>query len=351
MLVITTSKYKGALGDYLAWKRRRGLQVELDTTSIAKGADGIKNKIQQKYHSEGLKYIILIGDIDDVPSIMIDGAPSDPSYALIEGDDLIGDALISRISVNTVDELNNQLHKILVYEKGEFTRTDWIHHAVIASMEGFDGMAHSDAVEKWMKEHPEYFKEVVKIMESDTNVTARMRSAIEDFGTNVIAHHGHGGRDGFRSLQFSASDARALKNNGGGFPMIHGAACLTGSFHYTGGDCLAEAFMKAGTVANPAGAIAFLGGSTSMDPYACIMAQKEVFVHQFYSEEVKTIGELFYRGTLYAIKHLSQDRADRLYRRWHLFGDCSTPIWKKAPTLELLRLFMASPPKKRSNIF
>jgi hypothetical protein len=331
MLIVTTPRFQSSLSEYLSWKKARGMSVEVDIESAGKGSDAIRNKILQKYMNDGLRYIVLIGDIDDVPSIMIDGAPSDPSYTLLEGNDLVGDALISRISVNTVDELKNQLHKILVYEKGEFTSTDWIRHAVVASMDGFDGIAHAAAVEKGLKDHPECFSDVVKIMESDGNITVKLRNAIEVFGTNILAHHGHGSPDRFGSLPFTATDAKNLKNTSNGFPMIHGAACLTGSFHFTGGDCLAEAFMKAGTVEHPAGAIAFLGGSTSMDPGACIMAQKEVFIHQFFNDSVKTIGELFYRGTLHAIRNLSGERGEHLYRRWHLFGDCSTPIWRKAP--------------------
>ena len=319
--------------------------MELDVVSAQQGgAEAIKGKIQSKYDTEGVKYIILVGDIDDVPSIMLpahrsspyrkEGYPSDPSYTLLEGDDLIGDALISRISVNTVDELENQLSKIIKYEKGDFESFEWIRHAAVASMTGFDGIDHAGKLENVLKSRTDYFDTVIKIMESDQNITEKIREAIEKTGVNFIAHHGHGSTTAFGSLPFSREDAAALKNHGNGFPIIHGAACSTGSFWIEEGDCLAEAFMKAGTVEKPAGAIAFLGGSTSMDPGACIAAQKEVFMHYYFDEEIKTIGELFYRGTTAAMENLSKERAERLFRRWHLFGDCSTPLWKRAPSLK-----------------
>ncbi len=146
MLIITTPKYAKVLDEYIAWKIKRGLDVELDIQSAEKGAEAIQRKLQEKYDHEGLTYIVLVGDIDDVPSVMLpahasspyreEGYPSDPSYTLLEGDDLIGDALISRISVNTPAELENQLNKILKYEKGDFENFDWIRHAVVASMTG-----------------------------------------------------------------------------------------------------------------------------------------------------------------------------------------------------------------------
>ncbi len=331
MLIITTSKYAKVLNKYINWKIKRGLDVELDILSAEKGAEIIQRKLQEKYDHGGLTYIVLVGDIDDVPSVMLAGYPSDPSYTLLEGNDLIGDALISRISVNTPAELENQLNKVLKYEKGDFENFDWIRHAVVASMTGFDGVDHAGKLETSLKSHPDYFDEVIKIMESDSNITKKIRDSIEKTGVNFIAHHGHGSTTAFASLHFSRENAANLKNFDTGFPIIHGAACSTGSFWIEDGDCLAEAFMKAGTVEKPAGAIAFLGGATSMDPGACIAAQKEVFMNYYFDEDVETIGELFYKGTLAAMKNLSEDRGERLFRRWHLFGDCSTPLWRKIP--------------------
>jgi hypothetical protein len=331
MLIITTPKYAKALDEYIRWKIKRGLDVELDAKSAEKGVDAIQWKLQEKYDRGGLTYIILVGDIDDVPSVMLSGYPSDPSYTLLEGNDLVGDALISRISVNSTAELENQLNKIMKYEKGEFENFDWIRHAVVASMTGFDGVDHAGKLETSLKSHPEYFNQVIKIMESDGNITNKIRDAIEKTGVNFIAHHGHGSTTAFESLPFSRENAANLKNFDTGFPIIHGAACSTGSFWIENGDCLAEAFMKAGTTEKPAGAIAFLGGATSMDPGACIAAQKEVFMKFYYDEDVETIGELFYLGTLAAMKKLNKSRGERLFRRWHLFGDCSTPLWKKIP--------------------
>ena len=341
MIIITIPKYQDSLSEYIRWKKSSGLDVELDVLSAQKGVEAIKQKLQKKYALGGLAYIILVGDIDDVPSIMLpdasspenrkEGYPSDPSYTLLDGDDLIGDALISRISANTPAELKNQLNRILKYEKGDFKNFDWMRRAVVASMTGFDGLDHAAKLENSLKARPDYFDQVVKIMESDGDVTRKIREAIEITGVNFIAHHGHGSPTGFGSLPFSRTDAANLKNYDTGFPIIHGAACSTGSFWIENGDCLAEAFMKAGTVEKPAGAIAFLGGTTSMDPGACIAAQKEVFMNFYFDESVKTIGELFYKGTQAAMEHLGKERAERLFRRWHLFGDCSTPLWRKAP--------------------
>ena len=80
MLIITTSKYVKVLNEYINWKIKRGLDVEVDIQSAENGAETIQRKIQEKYDQEGLTYIVLVGDIDDVPSVMLARYPSDPSY-------------------------------------------------------------------------------------------------------------------------------------------------------------------------------------------------------------------------------------------------------------------------------
>lgn len=76
MLILTTSKYEKALDGYINWKVKRGLDVELDVLSAEKGAEAIQQKLQEKYDSEGLTFIVLVGDIDDVPSVMLAGYPT-----------------------------------------------------------------------------------------------------------------------------------------------------------------------------------------------------------------------------------------------------------------------------------
>ena len=45
MLIITTSKYAKFLNQYINWKIKRGLDVELDIRSAEKGAETIQRKL------------------------------------------------------------------------------------------------------------------------------------------------------------------------------------------------------------------------------------------------------------------------------------------------------------------
>ena len=85
MLIITTPEYAKVLSKYVGWKIKRGLDVELDIRSAEKGAETIKRKIQEKYDQDSLTYIVLVGDIDDVPSVMLAGIHPIPATLCWKG--------------------------------------------------------------------------------------------------------------------------------------------------------------------------------------------------------------------------------------------------------------------------
>jgi hypothetical protein len=119
-----------------------------------------------------------------------------------------------------------------------------------------------------------------------------------------------------------------LKTFGGSFPFIHGAACATGSFQWSAGDCFAEAILKTGTIDQPAGAIGMLAFSRGTDSGPAMAAQRIAFKELYYDERIVTIGELCYFSNLRVMSEFPSSSAEPFYKHWHLFGDCSAPIWK-----------------------
>ena len=129
MLIGTRQKYLPALTEYIQWKQEgRGFNVQVlteqdwqvapddgDFNSLVQNAQSIFSKIQAKYNSpEGLTYIILVGDLEDVPALWEEGQPtdqwgsffSDPKYTLLEGDDYIGDAFYAGSWNNAARRMN-----------------------------------------------------------------------------------------------------------------------------------------------------------------------------------------------------------------------------------------------------
>ena len=141
MLIVCNDALVGAMTPFVEWKSMRGLDVELITTSSVGGTTtGIKNAIQQRYDSAaGLAFVILVGDGQQLPSYsgQYEGANDDTRYVYLEGNDLYPDALISRISAQTVTQAQIQVKKFVDYERYPQAGADWYHKATgIASNEG-----------------------------------------------------------------------------------------------------------------------------------------------------------------------------------------------------------------------
>jgi len=331
MMIITVSKFVDELQPFIQYKRSLGMNVEVNTSSASQGTYEVKSVLQRKYSNETLQFIILVGDIEDVPSPYFQGAPSDPTYTLLEGDDLMGDALISRISVKTPFELKNIINKLLIYEKGEFASEDWISNAIVVGTHEFDGVNHTSGITNVMKDKTSYFKNVAQILQTDQNPHADLMDAIDNQGANMIVYNSHGSENGFHSIEFSNSNIPELNTFGNSFPFIHGAACSTGTFDWVGGDCFAEAILKTGTYEKPTGAIGMLAFSRSTSASPAMMAQRIAFKELYFNNEITTIGELCYYSNLLAMKEYGVSESEQLFKHWHLFGDCSAPIWKHVP--------------------
>ncbi len=329
MIIITVDKYLPALQPFIQYKSSLGMRVAIDTAAAPLGAAAIQETLRRKYENGGVQFIILVGDIEDVPSPYFQGAPSDPSYALLAGDDLVGDALISRLSVKNPAELGNIVTKLLVYEKGEFADRGWLGKAIVVGTSEFDGVNHTSGIAAVMRSQSLYFEGVVQVLQTDRDPRGDLLHAVENEGANMIVYNSHGSEDGFHSIEFTTRDIPQLRTFAGSFPFIHGAACSTGSFQWAGGDCFAEAILKTGTTDQPAGAIGMLAFSRGTDSGPAMAAQRVAFKELYYEDQIVTIGELCYFSNLRVMSEFERSTAEPFYKHWHLFGDCSAPIWKR----------------------
>lgn len=131
-LIVSTSKFKSAVDKLVEWKRTLGFTVH---TSFNSGwtPETIRAKVKELYAAdENLRYLLIIGDEEDVPSCpftvppsyfgeigdLTSGRYSDNEYGCI---DQIGyhsqDVFVGRIPVSTSVEADNYVDKLITYEK------------------------------------------------------------------------------------------------------------------------------------------------------------------------------------------------------------------------------------------
>ena len=123
-LIVTTTEYQNCLDDFVRWKRLKGNNVHV--ASRPKGAwtvSAVVDTVQNYYTRDSIYYLLIVGDIDDVPAKEFENAPAheDPiaitdfQYGLPVNE--IAQIKRGRIPVNNTTELATILNKIIRYEQ------------------------------------------------------------------------------------------------------------------------------------------------------------------------------------------------------------------------------------------
>ena len=333
MLIIAHESLAASLHDFIIWKQQLGIDVTLRTTAQTGASSAeIRTSIADMYkEDDGLTWVILVGDKQLVTTGTggFDGSDSDSQYAMIDGNDLYPEVYISRISANNPTELNTQLNKFITYEKNPSTGADaaWYQRGVgVASDEGSPTDAERAALLR--TELLDYgFQSVEEIYQgqgaSSIDITAALNS-----GASVVNYLGHGSGTSWGSVYFSTAQINAL-NNGPHWPWIVDVSCSNGDFDKD--ECMAEAWLRAGTPDAPQGAIGIIS-STSLAPWVPPTVMQTEVIHLITSEEAFTLGALFYSGLMKVLdEYTGVSVAQQVIDQNVVFGDCSLMVRTTAP--------------------
>ncbi|HHE37333.1 MAG TPA: hypothetical protein ENL20_02030, partial [Candidatus Cloacimonetes bacterium] len=124
------------------WKHQKGFEVVAASTSeTGTQLNQIKNYIQDAYDNwqNPPEFVCLVGDAGgnfSIPTGHIDpgqyNGEGDQYYTLLEGDDILADVLIGRLSFNSIFEFQTIVSKILNYEKTPYMdNTEWYDKALM----------------------------------------------------------------------------------------------------------------------------------------------------------------------------------------------------------------------------
>ncbi len=331
MLVVTADAYLGAVQPFVAWKIQEGIPVEVVTTSSVGGtAAGIRDAITTRYNEpEGLTYVVLVGDIEDVPtnSGPYEGADSDPVYAMVAGSDSYPDLFVSRISAQNATEVQIQVNKFIRYERDPDTgaAAAWYHRACgIASNEGTPtDYERCDLLRDDLLAYT--FTEVDQIYQP-TGTTADITAAL-NAGRSLVNYLGHGSGTSWGSVYFANSDIDNLAN-GWAHPWILDVSCSNGDFSLA--TCFAEAWLRAGTVSQPTGAVASYSASTLADWVPPTVMQAHA-VDLLVGDQARTLGALYFYGGMQVLDDYPAGEGQKLIEQYNIFGDCSLVVRTDEP--------------------
>jgi hypothetical protein len=342
LLIITDPAFQSALNPLVLWKRQSGMNVEVITLAEAGGdITGISNAIRSRYlSSEGLSYVILVGDISQIPSPTAYAGKSDPSYGFVLGNDTYPEVMVGRISAENVSHVQVQVDKIVQYEKSTLPVIHLGQSISIASAEGpgddneFD-WEHQRIIRDKLNAYTyevayELYDGSQGLNDAPGNPNESDVSELVNQGVGLISYTGHGSSTSLGSSGFSNNQIDQLQNDGM-LPFIWSVACVNGEFD--NGTCFGESWLRANRNGQGTGAVAAFMSSINQSWNPPMAAQDEMvdlLTENIQTSDTRTFGGLSLNGCL-KMNDEYGTAGDEMTATWHIFGDPSMMVRTSIP--------------------
>ena len=337
---LATSPYLESL---IEWRHKQGYIVNVVSSSDAgSSTTNIKNYILNAYNNweNPPEHVCLIGDADgsiSVATYTVYGGSGwssaqgegDYPYTLLEGNDLLPEVTLGRISIRSTTELITAINKIIGYEKNYANDIDWLRSMALVGDPNDSGI--STVITN------QYIEQIANVHGGITDIRTKysggndyddwMRNQIND----GIAYMNYRGFYGFSG--FTSNDVNQL-NNGYKLPFVATLTCGTGSFA-TETTCMTESLFRAGTSVTPKGAVAVIGTAQSYTHTAFNNIVDMGIFDGIFKHEVKTAGEAVVYGKLAISAVYPQNPNDNVYlfQTWNnLLGDPALQLWTSSPS-------------------
>jgi len=327
-----TSLSNSYLQDLIQWRRWQGYKVfTANTSDIGSSFSSVSNYISDAYYNWEFppEYIVLVGDTGGSYAIShtsASGGDSDYPYTLIEGNDLLPEMFIGRISASSSTDLSNIINKTLAYEKAtyiEYTETDWYESSGLVgdpSATGNSAIITNEYIENMLNAHD--FDNVETCY--GCSYSSWMQNRLEE-GILYFNYRGYIGTSGFGSNHINNA------NNGYMTPFVTFITCSTGDFS---GTSLTENFIRAGSISNPKGGVAAIGTATSSTHTVPNNIVDMGIYDGIFSRGIETAGGALVSGKMSLYSTYPQDPSSMTYKFTHwnnLMGDPVLNLWTDTP--------------------
>jgi hypothetical protein len=344
-VVVTVPELVPTLDAFVDWKRETGRHVTVVTTDDAGTTnESIRAYLQALYAAAAVppQYVLLVGDVEQIPGFDYHQSVSDLPYALLDGSDFLPDVEIGRFSARTAFELETIVAKTLRYEQDP-DRTDegWFSRALMVG--GNMGSATPVPTSLWCRD--QLLDQAVGYAQVDTvfyppyDATGPyfIRPVI-DAGVSIVSYRGWAlGASGWDAPQFTVDEIPSLAN-GWMLPAVFSFVCLNGD--YSSPECYGEAWIRAGTAAEPKGAVGFIGNSehwshTRYNDAAAIGAFDAIR-----AQGVRRLGQILDASKARILAEFpdrlhydpwADESVEFYYYIYSLLGDPSLEIWTAPP--------------------
>ena len=340
MLVISYGDFMDEMQTFVDWKNYKGIPTEMVDISDVGDVDDMAQLIEDQYYENGIAFVLLVGDIDQIETIRrSNGAgsnsPSDNSLTFVAGSDYYPDLIIGRFSAETGEHVETMIDRTIAYEMDPDPSADWYTKGSgFASNQGpgddgEDDDEHMDNIRELLLDYT--YEEVDQIYDPDGTV-AEGEAALNE-GRSIVNYTGHGSNGSWgNGCPMNNTDVNSLINMGM-YPFIWSVACVNGEFEQ--GTCFAETWLRAThSDGTPTGAIATLMSTVNQAWNPPMEGQDEmnaIFVESYSDNIKRTFGGLSFNG----MNQMNDSYGSQGYNEtyyWTIFGDPSVVVRSDTPT-------------------
>lgn len=343
MLIICYDNYMSYMQPFVNWKIMKGIPTTMvGVSTIGNTVTALKNYITNYYNTNGLTYLLLVGDFAQVTSstASFDGVTGakDNEYAYITGSDHYQEFFVGRFSAESTADVQTQVDRSIYYEK-TLSSGDWLASTLgIGSDQGpgddneYDYQhirgIQTDLMGFTYTTKYELFDGSQGGSDASGDPTAANVSTVVNPGVGSIFYCGHGGDTEWVTTGFSTTNATALTNVNK-LPFIYSVSCVIG--HFNTGTCFCESWMRAKQTSGPAGAIGIFGSTINQSWDPPMQAEDEmadILVESYTSNIKRTYAGIGVNGLF----KMNDESADYdMTDTWTIFGDPSLMVRTKAP--------------------
>lgn len=362
-VVITAPQYAAAMAPLAAWKTAKGWPVVLATTDeVGTTNEGIRTWLQNAYESWDTppEYVLLVGDVDAIPSWSFSGNVTDLPYSLLDGDDWLPDVMLGRFSVSNQSECEAMVAKTVAYEQTPYTDEDhWFTRSVMVAGQyasttpmhtvrfcgeqlasiGFDPM---DPVTPIYHDgnyivSPYIAQDGIGIPQ---NLGIPVIKQAIDTGCSMVVYRGWAyGTAGWEPPHYTVDEIPSLAN-GAMTPVVMSFVCLNGDFSAANA-CFGEVFTRTGgsTPDEFQGAVAFIGNGEHWSHTRFNDAMAIGFFERAVDPGITTLGGLLNAGKMRFMEYYpgelddtgDEESVEFYFHIYNLLGDPELNYYRARP--------------------
>ena len=328
MLVICSDEFMDEMQSFVDWKNRKGIPTEMvNVSSVGSSSSAIESYVANYYNTNGLTFLLLVGDIAQIPSPSVSGSASDPSYGFISGNDSYAEVIVGRFSGGNPSQISTQVERSLEYEQSPESNAGWYDNALgVASNQGpgYGGYTDDDFNDfLWETLISDTYNSYSSEYDGSGGSVSGGVNTI-NAGVGLINYTGHGSISSWgNGAALNTSQVNSLTNNNK-LPFVITVGCNVGEFNSTD-ECFSEAWLRATNGGDPTGAIAHLGSTISQSwepPMHGQWAMNSILTDNYDNNFTKTVGGISTNGCMHMNDAQGSSGINET-KYWTLFGDPS----------------------------